>query len=435
MPVEANTLHEIRDAIHTFVRLETCERAVINSAPYQRLRCIHQLAMTYLVYPGASHSRFEHCLGVMELASRIFDVVTDQRHLHSDVRSCINPLGTHEYSYWRRVLRMAALCHDLGHFPFSHAAEDILPAGYKHEDISLAIIVSPEMAQIWQNLKISADDVGKLAVGAEHYPKPLNDWEMLLSEIIIGDAFGADRMDYLLRDSLHAGVSYGRFEHYRLIDTMRILPRKEDGRVLPVLGIEQGGLQSAESLLWARYFMYTQLYFHPVRRVYDFHLKQFLKEWLPNGKFSVDLGEHLLLTDTEVISAMRLAAKDESAPGYLPARRIMQREHFKRVADITDVDRNIDPEAAEKLSAELKSTLGEEAVYTDRYTQKSKGIRFPVLTRDGGIEWSTALSSTLNHMPTFTVEYIFVDPLYSERGKQIVKEFRKKLHEKQGEKQ
>lgn len=191
----------------------------------------------------------------------------------------------------------------------------------------------------------------------------------------------------------------------------------------------------AVTLLRARYFMYTQLYFHPVRRVYDFHLKQFLKEWLPNGKFSVNLEEHLLLTDTEVISAMRLAAKDESAPGYLPARRIMQREHFKRVADITDADREIDPDAAEKLSAQLKIRFGEEAVYTDRYTQKGKGIRFPVLTRDGGIEWSTVLSATLKRVPTFTVEYVFVDPLYSELGRQHVTAFRKMLHEKKGEQQ
>ncbi len=107
---------------------------------------------------------------------------------------------------------MAALCHDLGHFPFSHAAEDTLPGGYTHEDLSLEIIRSAEMSPIWQNLKIFAEDVGKLAVGSKHYPKPLSDWETLLSEIMIGDAFGADRMDYPLRDSHHAGVSYGRFE-------------------------------------------------------------------------------------------------------------------------------------------------------------------------------------------------------------------------------
>lgn len=433
MPLKSNTLHEIRDPIHTFVRLETPERAVVNSAPYQRLRYIHQLALTHLVYPGASHSRFEHCLGVMELASRVFDVVTDHRNLHPDVIGSIHGPQALEYTYWRRVLRMAALCHDLGHLPFSHAAEDILPDGYTHEDLSLAIIRGPQMAQIWRDLRISPEDVGKLAVGSEHYPEPLSDWETLLSEIIIGDAFGSDRMDYLLRDAYHAGVSYGRFEHHRLIDTMRILPRKEGDEVLLTLGVEQGGLQSAESLLWARYFMYTQLYFHPIRRVYDFHLKQFLGEWLPNGRYSIDLDDHLRLTDTEVTSAMRLAADDKSAPGHEPARRIIQREHFKRVADITDVDRDKDPDAAKRLSEELRDIVGPSAVFTDRYTQKGKGIRFPVFTRDGGIEWSTMLSATLKQVPTFTVEYVFVDPLYSEDAKRHVASFRNKIQKRHGE--
>lgn len=112
--------HEIRDPIHGFIRFDSHEREVINSAPYQRLREIHQLAMTYLVYPGATHKRFEHCLGVMELASRIYDTVTDPANIYRDsVRALFSSLNPHRLYYWRTVLRMAALCHDLGHLPFS----------------------------------------------------------------------------------------------------------------------------------------------------------------------------------------------------------------------------------------------------------------------------------------------------------------------------
>src|SRR5256886_15134501 len=140
------------------------------------------------------------------------------------------------------------------------------------------------MNGIWRRITppLRADDVVKLAIGPKKARDvEFSDWETILSEIIVGDAFGVDRMDYLLRDSHHAGVSYGRFDHFRLIDTLRILPRGSDDSNEPTLGIEQGGLQSAESLLWARYFMYTQLYFHHVRRIYDKHLKEFLQEWLP----------------------------------------------------------------------------------------------------------------------------------------------------------
>jgi HD superfamily phosphohydrolase len=299
------------------------------------------------------------------------------------------------------------------------------------EDLSLAIIRSPGMKSLWDTLKVDPEDVGKLAVGAKHYPKPLNDWEALLSEIIIGDALGADRMDYLLRDSLHAGVSYGHFEHHRLIDTMRILPRRDEDNILLTLGIEQGGLQSAESLLWARYFMYTQLYFHHVRRIYDFHLKQFLKAWLPEGRFSVDVAEHQKMTDTEVISAMREASMDTSAIGHDPARRIMQREHFRRVAEITEADRVTDPDAATSLANELRAKVGTESVHMDRYTQKGSGLRFPVLTRDGKVEWSTVLSATLKQVPTFTVEYVFVAREHTDVATRIVTQFRHRMQSKE----
>src|SRR5215470_16490991 len=112
-------LHEIRDPIHNFIRIESEERRVLNSRPFQRLRHIHQLALTYLVYPGATHKRFEHSLGVMELAGRVFDVVAD--NATDEIRARLPELSnSDERRWWRRVLRMAALCHDVGHLPFSH---------------------------------------------------------------------------------------------------------------------------------------------------------------------------------------------------------------------------------------------------------------------------------------------------------------------------
>jgi uncharacterized protein len=141
--------HEFGDPIHTFISVRTDERRVIDSRPFQRLRHIHQLALTYLVYPGTTHKRFEHSLGVMDLASRIFDVVTAPENLlDNGVRDIIpDELGK---TYWKSVLRMAALCHDLGHLPFSHAAEtELLPDGYDHERLTKDIIYSAEMEEIW----------------------------------------------------------------------------------------------------------------------------------------------------------------------------------------------------------------------------------------------------------------------------------------------
>src|SRR5207253_9241356 len=140
------------------------------------------------------------------------------------------------------------------------------------------------------------EHVSKVALGPKtfgskkHRGETFSAWEAILAEIIVGDGFGVDRIDYLLRDSYHAGVAYGKFDHFRLIDSLRILPKPGSGE--PTLGIEQGGLHAAEALLLAPYYMFTQLYLHHVRCIYDFHLKEFLSRWLPGGKFPTDSAEH-----------------------------------------------------------------------------------------------------------------------------------------------
>ena len=144
---------------------------------------------------------------------------------------------------------MAALCHDIGHLPFSHAAEkELLPEGWDHERLTREIIDSAKMRSIWETITppLRSEDIIKLAVGPKK-AKDLRftDWETILAEIIVGDAFGVDRMDYLLRDSHHTGVSYGKFDHYRLIDTLRVLrmPSEGEGPGEPALGVEEGGTE------------------------------------------------------------------------------------------------------------------------------------------------------------------------------------------------
>lgn len=411
-------IHEIRDPIHVFVRLDNHEREVLNSSPFQRLRHIHQLALTYLLYPGATHKRFEHSLGVMELAGRVFDVVTNPDNVTDEIRGFLGPLSqSDELRYWRRALRMAALCHDIGHLPFSHAAEkELLPEGWDHERLTREIICSDEMNSIWNRVTppLRHEDIVKLAVGAKKASDlQFSDWEIILSEIIVGDAFGIDRMDYLLRDSHHAGVAYGKFDHYRLIDTLRILPSPPAGKneksEEPALGVEEGGIQSAEALMLARYFMYSQIYFHPVRRVYDIHLKDFLKEWLEGGAFSIVIPRHLGITDNEVTSALLAATGDESKQGHMHARRIIKREHFKLLYERNPNEVKFNPEAGQAVFDALCAQFGHEFFRHDRYHQKSGSPDFPVKMRDGQIFSSLAISEALNVMPVVSVDYVFAE--------------------------
>jgi uncharacterized protein len=435
----AKEVHEIRDTIHVFVRLDSQERRVVDSRPFQRLRDIHQLALTYLVYPGATHRRFEHALGVMQLAGQVFDVVTCPDAITDQIKELAPEIARDdERRYWRRVLRMAALCHDIGHLPFSHAAEDeLLPEGWDHERLTKEIILSKEMCAVWDSQKppLKPVDVMKLAVG----PKKAKDhqfsmWEELLSEIIVGDAFGVDRIDYLLRDAHHAGVAYGRFDHHRLIDTLRILPAapadKSDRSTELALGVEEGGLHSAEALLLARYFMWSQLYFHPIRRIYDIHLCDFLKEWLPHRKFSTDLETHLRMSDSAVIVALQDAASEPTKPGHDSARRIASREHFRRVYD-RNPDDGVD--AGSRVKAALCAKHGDEAVRHDSYRQKGSAYEFPVLMGDGRTSSSTALSTTLRAIPLINVDRVYVRPDLAENSRDWIGERRHViLAEKEG---
>jgi HD superfamily phosphohydrolase len=403
--------HEIRDPIHVFVRLDSDERKVLDSRPFQRLRHIHQLAMTYLLYPSATHKRFEHSLGVMELAGRVFDVVTNPANITDAIRRELPELLQEDKrNYWRRVLRMAALCHDMGHLPFSHAAEkELLPQGWNHERLTREIILSEEMGQIWNKVTppLRAEDIVKLALGPkEAEGMTFSPWEAILSEIIVGDAFGVDRMDYLLRDSHHIGVAYGKFDHFRLIDTLRILPTDSG----PVLGVEEGGLHSAEALLLARYFMYTQVYFHPIRRIYDILLKDFLAAWLPGGKFATDLETHLSLTDNEVLAAIQEASRDSQKPGHEAARRIVHHEHFRVLYERHPDDVKVNPEAGAAVAAAAQEKFGPDNVRHDAYTQKRPATLFPVLRRDGQILDAGKLSEVLEHLPVVTIDFVYIRP-------------------------
>ena len=129
----------IRDPIHGFIQTDELETALLKSRPLQRLRYVHQLGVTYLVYPGAEHSRFNHTMGVMHLAGRIYDALA--------VRSegLLPEGGCRE----RRLVRVAALVHDIGHAPFSHSAEDLFEGGIDHEDMTQRLLEIPEMRDLF----------------------------------------------------------------------------------------------------------------------------------------------------------------------------------------------------------------------------------------------------------------------------------------------
>jgi len=404
--------HEIRDPIHNFVRVTADEVAAINSRPFQRLRHIHQLALTYLVYPGATHRRFEHSLGVMELAGRVFDVITHERNRYRTLE--IFP-DTETLVAWRKVVRLAALFHDLGHLPFSHAAEEqLLPDGKHHEWLTVEVLRSEEMRRVLKGMMPSPDPdlVAKIAIGPEKWGKwfgkatDFNEWDLLMTEIVTGDAFGVDRIDYLLRDSHHAGVVYGRFDHYRLIDTLRILPHPTLER--PMIGIEKGGMHAAEALQLARQFMFLQLYYHHVRIAYDVHLSEFMVKWLK--AYPSDVEGHLRMTDNEVLAAIAMAAADGAAAGHDSARRISRRGHFRKIYERNALDQRLQPDAVARVAAALRGRFGAAAIREKTITPKQQNIEFPILLDGGEISTSRAESTIYADFKPAAVGFVLIDP-------------------------
>lgn len=152
----------------------------------------------------------------------------------------------------------------------------------------------------------------------------------------------------------------------------------------------------------ARYFMYTQVYFHPVRRVYDHHLVSYIKAKM--GRFSTDLEEHLALTDNELMAALLNSSRTPSDPGYVPARLIVGREHFKQLA----FERDSSIQRCGKILADgLSGQFGSTFVHYALYRERSRPIDFPVWTRSG-VSSSAVLSDILQRLPIVEFEYVFV---------------------------
>lgn len=415
--------HEAHDGIYGFIEFNNLEKELIDSAPFQRLRSIHQLAMCFQVYPGATHKRFEHSLGVMEMASRIFDRVIDCRQEDRVYDRVKEELQPNRINHWRQVLRIAALLHDVGHLPFSHAAEEeLLPEDWNHERLTAEIIRHSEISDVLQRAtpSIKPDDVVDLAWDVRKRAKVekgfvLSPWKTLLNEILTGNIFGADRIDYLLRDSWHAGVAYGKFDSIRLVDGLRTVmdPNQEE----ITLGLELGSIHAAEALLVARYFMYTQVYFHDVRRAYDLHLKEFLKATLLGGKFPSDWRELLTVTDHEILAALREVATNPNHPYHNLASPLMKRKHFRTIYEHTYTAKRKRPTIFEDLAKFACEAFGGASVRTDRYGPKAERNDFWVLTENGSLESSLEVSGIIAGLPPLEFGFLFVAPALQETAK------------------
>lgn len=287
-----------RDPVHGFIELTYLENEIIDSPPFQRLRNIKQLALTNLVYHGAEHSRFGHSIGVMQLVTKAFRSVTSKGLL---------PWSNEKIIWYEQILRLIALTHDLGHAPFSHASEKLLPNNLEHEDYTEKIIKETCIADFINRIgeeckKQSGYDITpELICDIYRGRDPGENSEFVFLKTFLDSELDCDKMDYLLRDSLYCGVNYGKYDVERLISSLTIYIQDN----IPRLAIEYGGLHVFEEFVLARYFMFIQVYFHRTRRYLDIVLTKALRDLLPNGQYPVSVEEYLTWDDIKVIHLMR----------------------------------------------------------------------------------------------------------------------------------
>lgn len=288
-----------RDPIHGFIGVSSQELKIIDTPPFQRLRGIHQLGLTHLVYHGSEHTRFGHSLGVMHLVTRVFDTVVSK-----------NPLifSEPEQKWYRQILRLIALTHDLGHPPFSHASEMLLPKGIDHEDFTEKIIKETVIAEFINQIgesfiseygdsyNISPDLITDIYLG-----KGIQNPHFIFLRKFMDSELDCDKMDYLLRDSYYCGVKYGSFDLERLIGSLNIY--KKNAQLW--LAVDKGGIHAVEEFILARYFMFVQVYFHRSRRLYDKMLTWFLLDKLPNGCYPEAVNDYLEWDDAKVWSLIK----------------------------------------------------------------------------------------------------------------------------------
>jgi len=290
---------EIKDPVHGYVYITEQEKAVIDSYPMQRLRRLRQLAGSEYVYPGANHTRFEHCLGVMFLAGQVL------------VNPNISKVATEEEV---DMCRLSALLHDCGHGPFSHVFEHLLlkDLDKTHEDITSWIIEKSEVADKLSKMGYNPKEVGALAVGKLHKKN------RAFLDQIISSAVDVDKQDFIVRDTYHTGAEYGFIDVYRLIHALDLLGEN--------LAVELGALSALEAFMIARIESFKSIYFHRVGRAAQIMLASAME------KANEELGltafktpeEYMALDDYTVWAALKKCKASNIIINNLENRRMLK---------------------------------------------------------------------------------------------------------------
>ena len=374
---------DIIDPIHDFVRVNSNELKIIDTPIFQRLRRIRQLSGAHLIYPGAQHTRFEHSLGVMHIASMAGHALNEKGIVSSDNI---------------QNLRFAGLLHDIGHGPFSHLFEELLQKRkMSHEDMGRNIILKTQIGDLISANGFDKKFITELAFGNSKF--------QFMNEIISG-ALSADIMDYLLRDGYFTGAEHAKIDHNRLTYSLDVYKNK--------LALEKSALVNFETMMISRYQMFKAVYFHKTVRAGEVMLLESMylaEEEL--GLSSTSLNEYLKLTDEVILSKLlnlpernsKLRIAKKIATDYL------NRNLFKSVFEVSVTGNAITKKRMQSIREEVskKSKVDINEIFVDSSNtpsiplspSKKESKSIIILERDG-------VKTTAKEMPISDIRLVSV---------------------------
>jgi HD superfamily phosphohydrolase len=283
----------LRDPLWNNIRIDGPYLRLLDTAAFQRLRYVRQLGLAHLVYPGATHSRFEHACGAYHLATETVRLLGATGSLDG-IPADDGP-----------IVIAAALLHDVGHYPFSHALEELgVP---HHEKIAGPLIASGEIGDVLRT-EFAADAPERvLALVRGESQSPLQG--------LISGSIDLDKIDYLKRDAMMCGVAYGVIDVDRLRHALVMVTDPASKR--RQIGLREKGLSALESLLFAKYQMYRNVYWHHAVRSATAMYKRLVEDALADGTLQVDA--LVSYTDEGILHAMEGDATGQPLAHVPPA--------------------------------------------------------------------------------------------------------------------
>ena len=357
--------HEIiRDPLWNNIRVGPLTLGLVDTREFQRLRYVRQLGLAYLVYPGATHSRFEHALGAYHLARRTLALL-DERNELADI-----PVEARD-DIW-----VAALLHDIGHYPYSHALEEI--GAPHHESVAEPILTGGPLAEFLVQAWGAGTPQRVLALIRGTSDNPLQG--------LISGSLDLDKIEYLKRDALMCGVPYGEIDVDRLLNSLTVLDDPATGQ--RAIGVLEKGLSALESLLFAKYQMYRNVYWHHAVRSATAMYKRVVDDALRAGRIRAEMLPSF--TDEGLIHELSQVAPHPVLDA-LRERRLHKRTIELPAAELGDNapewiadDRGLVVEVEDALARELDANPG--AILLD-FPAKTQmlGVDISVLRRDGEV--------------------------------------------------